>query len=504
MDTRSLSPLAAMVLALGLCSQARLMGEDWAMRGRDASRNAMSPETHAPTDWAIQPVGGKPGKNIRWSAPLGSVSWGGPVVSHGLVWVGSNNAYPRDPMATQDAGVLMCFREQDGKFLYQYVCPRHEAGKRYDWEYSPICSSPLVIDDRLWFCTNRAEVVCLDIAPLITGTGSAEVLWKLDMMRELGVRPSTVMIGNDATHCSPAAYRNYLYVNTTNGKWYDGKVSAPNAPSLVCLDQETGRVVWEDHSPGYNILHIQQGSPLVVEIGGQGQVIMGQGDGWLRSFDALTGQLLWKFDINYKASRDKTYPQKAERWRTFFLAIPVYYNGRIYAAPGEDAEHGAGPGRLVCLDPTRRGDISSELDDGAGGGKPNPNSGLVWEYLGKGTEAMHLTMSSVAIHHALLIAPDYEGLVHCLNPTTGEHYWSHDTKGHIHGSPLIVDGKVYVGNEEGEVHILPLSREKHAAVEVDVDWPIGPGMVFANGVLYMMTNEGLFAIQEPADAGKSP
>ena len=112
-----------LALAAGLLTVS-VDGADWTMRGRDRTRNPVSPEKNAPTDWQIgnKRIKQKP-RNIRWSARLGMYSCGDPVVANGLVWVGTNNENPRDSNIKVDASVLMCFRERDGKFLYQYVSP---------------------------------------------------------------------------------------------------------------------------------------------------------------------------------------------------------------------------------------------------------------------------------------------------------------------------------------------------------------------------------------------
>jgi hypothetical protein len=258
---------------------------DWPMRGRDQTRNAVVPDQQGPDDWHVG-LGDTPARNIRWAAKLGSISCGDPVVSDGLVWVGTNNRSPRDPEQTGDASVLMCFRERDGEFLYQYVSPRLPEGRRYDWPDASLASSPLIEGDRLWFCNNRCEVICLDIAPLLAESGTPRVVWKVDMRSEFGVVPRGVMIGSHASHCSIASYGELIYVNTTNAAGYDG-IPAPEAPSLICFEKRTGRVRWQDNSPGEKILDVQHGSPLVIEIDGKGQVVMGQGDGWGRGFDAL-------------------------------------------------------------------------------------------------------------------------------------------------------------------------------------------------------------------------
>ena len=60
---------------------------------------------------------------------------------------------------------------------------------------------------------------------------------------------------------------------------------APDAPSFIAMDKNTGKVLWTDNSPGTNILHGQWSSPAYAVLGGQPQVIFAGGDGWVYSFD---------------------------------------------------------------------------------------------------------------------------------------------------------------------------------------------------------------------------
>ncbi|MEO8426081.1 MAG: PQQ-binding-like beta-propeller repeat protein [Verrucomicrobiota bacterium] len=416
-------------------------GADWPMFGRDKARNPVTPEKNQPLHWDA-----RTGENIKWKAKLGSMTFAAPVVANGLVWIGTNNEYPRDPSLTNAAGVLMCFRERDGKFLYQYVSPARP-GPTYNQTRTGISCSPLIEGDRLWFVTTGAEVVCLDIGPLRLGEGMPTELWKLHMMDELGVLPRQAVMGGGGMCSIAASYRDLIYVVTGNGTDRAGaNVPAPFAPALVGLNKNTGKVVWEDNSSGAKILFVEWGSPLVIEVGGQGQVIAPQGDGWIRSFDALTGKLIWKFDINRK---DGQWPMT----RGFFSTPPVFYRDRIYIAIGNYIEFGDLPGRLCSIDPTNTGDISIELEDGPGKGKPNPNSGAVWHF-----DGIHRTMSTVAIHDGLVIAPDFAGFLHCLDADTGRTNWTHDMKAHIFGSPLIADGRIYVADEDGDIWILVPAR----------------------------------------------
>src|SRR5262249_25717735 len=161
--------LASLTLA-SLLPMAR--ADDWPMLGRDWTRNPVSREKNPPTWWQHERDENdriQPERNIKWKVKIGSLTRGDPVVSGGLVWVGTNNDLPRDPALKRAAAALMCFRASDGKFLYQYVSQVPQGESQILWNHSGHSSSPLAKGDRVWFTTARAEVVCLDVGPLRRG-----------------------------------------------------------------------------------------------------------------------------------------------------------------------------------------------------------------------------------------------------------------------------------------------------------------------------------------------
>ena len=166
--------------------------------------------------------------------------------------------------------------------------------------------------------------------------------------------------------------------------------------------------------------------------------------------------------------------------RNHIIGTPVVYEGLVYIGVGEDPEHGEGRGHLWCIDPTKRGDVSPELVfNSASPDKPippkrnqacveadgdftraNPNSAMIWHYEGDdlngngkldSEETMHRTCGTVAIKDDLLFVADFCGIVHCLDAKTGKCHWTHDMLAACWASPLITDGKVYIGNEDGNV-----------------------------------------------------
>ena len=82
--------------------------------------------------------------HVLWTADLGSKAYGGPVVADGKIFVGTNNQKPRDPKVVGDKGIVMCFEEKTGKFLWQAVFDKLEAGIVNDYKLMGICATPRV------------------------------------------------------------------------------------------------------------------------------------------------------------------------------------------------------------------------------------------------------------------------------------------------------------------------------------------------------------------------
>jgi outer membrane protein assembly factor BamB len=114
-------------------------------------------------------------------------------------------------------------------------------------------------------------------------------------------------------------------------------------------------------------------------------------------------------------------------------------------------------------------------------------------------------MSTVAITpEGLLFISDFSGFVHCVDAETGQPYWIHDMRAHIWGSTLVADGKVYVGDEDGDFVVFAAQREKKilSARSRDEDGPnVGAPIystpIVAHGVLYFNSTTHLFAIEDP-------
>ena len=72
----------------------------------------------------------------------------------------------------------------------------------------------------------------------------------------------------------------------------------------------------------------------------------------------------------------------------------------------------------------------------------------VWH---RGGNDFHRTISTVAIQDGIVYAADLSGFLYALDAKTGQLYWTHDMLAAVWGSPFVADGKIYLGDEDGDV-----------------------------------------------------
>ena len=467
---------------------------DWPMLGGSPARNMANPNAKGiPQAWSIK-KGAQ--KNILWSTELGTTTYGAVVVAGGKIFIGSNNERPKDPAITGDKGILYAFDAATGKFLWQNVHDKLPDPDLNDWAKQGVASSPTVEGDKLFYVSNRAELVCLSTA----GEGAkGKVLWTLDMIKDLEVFPCFLAMS------SPVVVGDLVYVLTGNGVDHGThKVPHPKAPSFIAVNKNTGKVVWQDASPGEAIMEGQWGSPCAYQLKDSWQVAFPGGDGILYGFDAKTGKKLWSFNGNPKKAEFKP---GGRGEKSYFMVNPVFHDGLIYIGTGNNPDDGPGVGHLFCIDPSKAKpgeykDLTPTQENFKLGGADD-SSGLVWHLGGKvepkpeeGREVHYgRTLSTVAIADGLVYAAEMDGFLHCLDAKTGKKYWDHDLKDGTWASPVVADGKVFMGTDSGDVYLFAHGKEKKELPKIDMEQSIKAGPTVDGNTLYIQNGTTLYAIR---------
>ncbi|HEX5222340.1 MAG TPA: PQQ-binding-like beta-propeller repeat protein [Verrucomicrobiae bacterium] len=303
-------------------------GADQPQWGQAWSRNMVSSERDLPD--SFDP---KSNANIKWVARLGTETHSTPIIAKGRVYIGTNNGDPRDAKHKGDRGVVMCFDERTGQFLWQLVSPKREEDPYFDWPKTGISSPATVDGDRVYLVGNRNEVLCLDARGMTNGNDGpfldeaaymspptnsgappkyvigaeidpephrpppkadqlqpgptdADILWKFDLVADAGIWP------HDGAHGSVLIHGDYAYVNTGNGVDNTHKrIRRPDAPSLIVLDKRTGKLVArDDEQIGPQVFHATWCSPSLAEVNGRPLIFFAGANGVVYAFEPVSSE----------------------------------------------------------------------------------------------------------------------------------------------------------------------------------------------------------------------
>jgi outer membrane protein assembly factor BamB len=328
-----------------------------------------------------------------------------------------------------------------------------------------------------------------DQKPIEPGPQDADILWLLDMPVELGVTPHNAANGSVLIHGQE------LYVATSQGvEWTHHHVPHPEAPSLVVLDKQTGKLLARDgFGIGPDITHGQWSSPAMAPLAGRELLCYAGGNGVLYGFEPLALPaagtdpaagppprlpVVWRFHGHPLAQTQPPPPPDHQHDSTSYqvTAMPVFYKNRIYVTFTQEPFHGMKLGVLACVDATRTGNVT--------------RGGLVWSY-----DKIGASVSTVAVADGLVYAPDFTGRLHCLDAETGRCYWVHEAGGPIWGSPLAADGKIYLGSGgKKTLWVLAAGKQLKVISRIPMCDGIYTTPTAANHVLYVATNKHLYAV----------
>lgn len=529
---------AVTALSLAGCLPALLRADDWPQwGGRDLGRNMVSKETGLPDGFrpgerSPSGEGLAPGstENVRWMVELGSYIFGNPTITGGRIFAGTDDTGLRgdDRFHQSKGGMVQCLDEKTGQLIWRLVIPnrpeeRLPEGAHYGQQHFGTCSSPAVDGKRVFVLTSSCEVLCLDVNGLADGNDGpftaegqymvgpgkpplplaetdADILWKRDLVEELGVCP------HDVASCSLLIDGRFVYTETSNGvdRPHD-KCLRPEAPSFICLDAETGRLLAaDDEKMGRRMWHCLWAPPSMGLVNGKKLVFFGGADGYCYAFEALTQvpeqtvtfKKVWQYDCNpphyrlrngqpipyYEGDKRKSYSTNKDDGKFLgpseVISTPVFYQNRLYVTIGQDPMHGRGRGLLHCIDATQSGDIT--------------HSGCIWSY-----DDLERTISSVAIADGLLYAVDLPGRVHCLDLATGKLRWVFELKGETWGTPLVADGKLFIGTKK-KFFVLATGPKPGKLAEISLGSPSYGTPVAANGTVYVASQRRLWAVQKGA------
>jgi outer membrane protein assembly factor BamB len=380
------------------------------------------------------------GENLAWRIPIGGRS--APVAFGNRLYLLSTVG---DPANTQER--LVALDAESGKVLwdrrfsvYLSDVPQHRAA----W------ASPAVdpATGNIYVFTVGAELIA--VSP------DGKDLWHRSLPEDYG---AVTTHGGRTT--SPIVHGDMVILNTLLLAW--GDLNRPGN-RYMAFDKRTGQTVWIS-SPQARHYDTNYSTPIVVNVDGTDALIVGGTDGSFHALKVNTGEPIWHVDVSKRA----------------ILNSVLYRDGVVYLTHGEENIGTTEMGMIAALDARRRGDLKEDA--------------FKWKTLG-----FLPTYASPVMDGERLYTVDNSAIVAAFDLQSGKKLWERGLGTLQKGSPVLADGKLYVGTENGKFFIL---RPSATGVEVlDEDWlgtqenpePILASPIVADGRVYVTSMEATYAI----------
>lgn len=417
------------------------VGADW-WHWRGPWQTGVSPEKDLPDKFSTDPK--EPDNNLVWVAPYGSRST--PLIIKGKVFLINNVG-----RGITEQERVMCFDASNGKVLWEH---------KFDVWHTDIVSA------RLGWTNLAGDPETGNVYAhgtqglLIAFSPEGKILWQRSLTEEFGR-----ISGYGGRLVSPVVAEGLVILSMNNSSWGD---QARGASRFVAFDKNNGKVVWWADPVGQP-KDSYYSSPVVATINGVKQVIGGAGEGSIVSLELNTGKMLWRYPLG----------------SAMVNASPVVQGNFVFVAHGEENYDNNLLGRVACLD-------AADIKDGM------PR--LVWK-----KDGIRARYASPLVDGDRVYFPDDIGMLHCFESKTGKRLWGYSYGRNARGSPLMADGKIYVGEVGAKFHILkPSDKKCESLFEMEFfsndptsDVELNGTPAAANGCVFFATSEELYCIGTP-------
>ena len=442
-----------LLLTALVISAPRAGAADW-YNWRGPWQNGVSPETNLPDKWS--PDSTAPDNNLIWKAPHGCRST--PLVMNGRVYL--INFLGDKAETIQER--IMCLDADTGKLIWEHkfnVWHTDIVTVRLGW--TNLAGDPKT--GNIYGQGTQGSFFCL--------SKDGKVVWQRSLTEEYGR-----ISGYGGRVTSPLVADDLVIIGMLNSSWGDQKGGC----RFLAMDKLTGAVVWWSE-PGGPPKDTFYSVPVVATINGQKLIISGGADGGVYAMKLSTGEPVWTYTFGTGAIN----------------CSPVVDGSLVYIGHGEESTDTNVQGRVVCLD-------ASQIENG----EPK----LVWKR--DGVKARYAS-PILDPQSGRLYVPDELAKLYCLDAKTGKQLWKLSYGRNARGSPVLADGKIYVGEVGSRFYILKPGDKKCEVVhehfftphEGTADVEINGSPAVANGRVYFSTSDEIFCIgrkdAKPAPQPKS-
>jgi outer membrane protein assembly factor BamB len=386
------------------------------------------------------------GENLAWKVPYGGRS--APIVVNNRVYLQN----------TADKGELeqervMCFDADTGKLLWEHRfnvylsdVPAHRVG----WA-SPV-GDP-----------SNGNVYVFGGGGTLLGLNSqGKVLWERSLGEDFGL-----LTTHGGRTVSPIIDRRLVIVSGVTFQWGQ---HGRGAHRFMAFDKNTGETVWIS-APGGRPYDTTYAPPIIVNVNGTRLLIQGASDGVVHAIKAQTGEPVWKYEISKRGLN---------------TGVVVHGTTAILTHSEENLESNE-MGMMVAVDATTKGEIKKDQ--------------VKWTTLG-----WQGGFSSPVIDGDRLYQVDNSANIGAFDVNTGRRLWLQNLGTIQKASPVLADGKLYLGTENGKFFILEPSATGAKVLDEDqlgtaaLPESIIASVAVSDGRVYVVSDSNLYAIGKKSKA----
>jgi outer membrane protein assembly factor BamB len=408
---------------------------------RGSRRDGTSAETNLPARWSPA------GENVAWSLPFGGRST--PVVFGNRLYL--QTITTSSPTTTQER--LVAVDVDSGKIVWQRPMSVYLSDVRADragW------ASPAVdpATGNIYMFTVGAEL--LAFAP------DGKLLWDRSLPEEYG---AITTHGGRTT--SPIVEGDKIILNALIQNW--GPDLGRPGNRYFAFDKRTGQTIWVA-SPQARHYDTNYSTPIVVDIGGSRLLIVGGTDGVFHALQVNTGKSVWSMEVSKRA----------------LLNSVLFRDNVVYLTHGEENIDTTEMGMIAALDATGSGQLTG--------------AAIKWV-----TRGFLPTYASPVMDADRLYTVDNSAILGAFDLKTGKELWTKRLGIAQKGSPVLADGKLYVGTESGKFYILRPTATGAETLDEDLigtatnPEPIVASPAISDGRVYVTTMSPV--TETPGSAG---
>lgn len=389
------------------------------------------------------------GENLAWRAPYGGRS--APIVMGDHVYL--QNTAGQGAMEQER---VMCFNADTGKLLWEHKfnvylsdVPPHRVG----WA-SP-AGDPAT-----------GNIYVLGVGGSLLGfTRDGKVLWERSLGEDFGL-----LTTHGGRTVSPIIDGDIVIVSGVTFQWGQ---HGRGAHRFIAFDKKTGETMWVS-APGGRPYDTTYAPPIIANVNGTRLLIQGGSDGFVYAIKPQTGEPVWKIEISKRGLNTGV----------------VVHNNMAILTHSEENLDSSEMGMMLAVDANSKGEIKKDQ--------------IKWS-----TYGWQGGFSSPVLDGDRMYQVDNGANIAAFDVTNGKQLWLKNLGTIQKASPVLADGKIYVGTENGKFYILKPSAtgceilsENQLGTEAQPESIVGSAAV-ANGRVYFASDSGLYAIGKRASHSSS-